>query len=254
MYAAALKSCLAADALGGMRSAPAAALLLRGLAGGPPAAAEGDAGAEQRHAERPAWLPAEQAAKALLAGNARGQLTTVSSAPSRAPEEPAVNSCIAQYLSPGGEAPVVLLSRRQHPQQLADLAANGQASLCVGATDPAGLAAALRAAGWLPQRLTVLGTLRALPAGDAAFHLRQAAAAWGPSTALGGALPSEAELLQEGGDLSAFQLVELSRAVLVDPSGRQLEVAPADLDGAILDPLGGWLHARPGGPGGLPRH
>lgn len=74
------------------------------------AAAEGaEPDARGGDEQRAASLPVEQAAKALLAGNARGQLTSVR-ADGAAAEESKVYSSVVGYVCPRGEAPVLLLS------------------------------------------------------------------------------------------------------------------------------------------------
>lgn len=57
--------------------------------------------------ERAASLPVEQLAKALLAGNARGQLTTIAAGDPGA-EESKVHSSVVSYLSPRGERATLL--------------------------------------------------------------------------------------------------------------------------------------------------
>lgn len=59
--------------------------------------------------ERAASLPVEQLAKALLAGNARGQLTTIAAGDLGA-EDSKVHSSVVSYLSPRGECPSAALS------------------------------------------------------------------------------------------------------------------------------------------------
>ena len=63
----------------------------------PPPAASGSS-----EEERAASLPVEQLAKALLAGNVRGQLTTVK-AGSPAHDQSKVSSSVVSYLCPRGE-------------------------------------------------------------------------------------------------------------------------------------------------------
>ena len=82
----------------GTPAAAAAAAEPPPAAGG--AAAPGSSGSNDD--ERAASLPVEQLAKALLAGNARGQLTTVK-AGSPAHDQSKVSSSVVPYLCPKGE-------------------------------------------------------------------------------------------------------------------------------------------------------
>jgi hypothetical protein len=76
----------------------------------PGAAQQNAAGRDGSAEERAASLPVEQAAKALLAGNVRGQLTTVRAGLAAADEERQVDSSVVGYVCSRGEAPVLLLS------------------------------------------------------------------------------------------------------------------------------------------------
>lgn len=109
----------------------------------------------------PEGLPLAQVAKACLAGNPRAQLTTVRGEALNAGTEPKVGSCLVHALAPRGLPPLVLLHPALHAEALRDLDLNptNPASLCYGATDPPGLLQHVRAAGWLPPRLVLLGGL-----------------------------------------------------------------------------------------------
>lgn len=114
-------------------------------------------------------LPALQQAKALLSGNARAQLTTVRAEAPAAGEEPKVTSCLVHAPAPRGLPPLLLLHPALHAQALHDIAAadaHTPASLCYGGTDPPALVQRLRAIGWQPPRLLLLGTLRPLPSSE----------------------------------------------------------------------------------------
>eukprot|EP00887_Chlorella_sp_A99_P002329 scaffold10.g2329.t1 len=112
-------------------------------------------------------LPPEQLAKALLMSNCRAQLMTVAAGATGA-EEPKVLSGIVQYLPGAGRGVdlVVLLSPLLHAGHVANLEANPTASLCTGHLNPPGIIQRIRAAGWLPTRITLLGKLAPLPSGE----------------------------------------------------------------------------------------
>ena len=114
----------------------------------------------------------------ILASNARGQLTTVVAGESAA-AEPKVASAVCQYLCPTGVDPLVLLHPQLHAAHIANLEANPQASLSTGHLNPPGTIQRIRAAGWLPPRITLLGKLQRLPRSEVC-----------PSSAAAAMLPS----------------------------------------------------------------
>lgn len=202
----------------------------------PPPAAGGAAASgssESREDERAATLPVEQLAKALLAGNARGQLTTVK-AGSPAHDQSKVSSSVVPYLCPKGEAPVVLLGE-QDAEHLENLGQDAKASLATGHISPPWFIQRLRGTGWLPRRVALLGLLEPLPDAEAQFALDQARKAYASAPALAALLPREERLSSAG--LKGFRLGSPSQCVYVDHAGRQHNVAPQDLDACYLDPL-----------------
>ena len=101
-------------------------------AGGAPPPPAGDAQRPSEEDEKAASLPVEQLAKALLAGNARGQLTTIKAGEPGA-EDSKVSSSVTPYVSLRGEAPVVLLgpADAEHLANLGESAKVGRAG-CSG--------------------------------------------------------------------------------------------------------------------------
>lgn len=97
-------------------------------AGGAPPPPAGDAQQPYEEDEKAASLPVEQLAKALLAGNARGQLTTIKAGEPGA-EDSKVSSSVTPYVSLRGEAPVVLLGPAdvEHLANLGESAKVGRA-------------------------------------------------------------------------------------------------------------------------------
>jgi len=65
-----------------------------------------------------------------------------------------------------GEAPVVLLSPGSDAQHLANLRESAKASLATGHISPPWFIQRLRATGWLPRRVALLGQLEPLPAAE----------------------------------------------------------------------------------------
>ena len=108
-----------------------------------------------------------------------------------------------------------------------------QASLATGHISPPWFVQRLRATGWLPRRVALLGSLQPLPAAEVRFACEQARKACRGAPALAALLPPEARLPE----LAGFRLSSISRCVYVDAAGRQHAVAPDDLDGALVDPL-----------------
>ncbi|KAL6778830.1 hypothetical protein ACKKBF_B04450 [Auxenochlorella protothecoides x Auxenochlorella symbiontica] len=182
----------------------------------------------------PEGLPLAQVAKACLAGNPRAQLTTVRGEALNAGTEPKVGSCLVHALAPRGLPPLVLLHPALHAEALRDLDLNptNPASLCYGATDPPGLLQHVRAAGWLPPRLVLLGGLAPVAPSEVAAQVSEARRAW-RGTSLLDLLPPESELEH----LRGFSLPEPSRCQLVDAAGKQHELAPEAVDAALLDPI-----------------
>ncbi|KAL4440393.1 hypothetical protein ABPG75_003394 [Micractinium tetrahymenae] len=202
----------------------------------PPAAGDVTAAAEQpgSEEERAASLPAEQLAKALLAGNARGQLTTIA-AGDPGTEESKVHSSVVSYLSPRGEAPVVLLGAGpQGVQHLANLGESAKASLATGHISPSWFIQRLRSTGWLPRRVALLGSLEPLPAGEVKFAVEQARKACSPAPGLASLLPGNDGTMS---GLVGYRLRGITQAVYVDMTGKQHSVAPEELDSCLLDPL-----------------
>lgn len=231
--------------------------------------------------ERAASLPTEQLAKALLAGNVRAQLTTARAGEQGGADESKVSSSVVPYLSPRGEAPIILLdpSEARQAQHLLDMGESAkvgagggweaghnalracppacllgcagrphmprplppsrpQASLATGHVGPAWFIQRLRATGWLPRRVALLGTLQPLPAADVRFAVDQARSALAAAPALAAQVPAAEQLP----GLAGFRLGDVSQAVYVDARGKQHPVAAADLDSAFLDPLAHSQH------------
>ena len=110
-----------------------------------------------------------------------------------------------------------------------------QASLATGHISPPWFIQRLRATGWLPRRVALLGQLEPLPAADVRWALEQArkACAVAGAPALAALLPPEEQL----GELLGFHMSGISQAVYVDAAGKQHPVAPEELDSSFLDPL-----------------
>lgn len=95
-----------AASLRGVTCAAGSRLFSSASGSAPPlAAAAAGAGGEASEDERAASLPVAQLAKALLAGNVRGQLTTIT-AGEPGQDESKVVSSVAAYLSPRGSPPL----------------------------------------------------------------------------------------------------------------------------------------------------
>ncbi|KAI3431443.1 hypothetical protein D9Q98_004495 [Chlorella vulgaris] len=182
-------------------------------------------------AERAATLPTEQLAKALLAGNARAQLTTVAAGVTAA-DDSKVSSSIVSYCSVRGEAPLVFLTK-QDGQHLANITESPKASLATGHVSPPWFVQQLRGTGWLPRRVALLGDLQPLPPAEVKFELDQARKACKLAPGLAALLPAE----EQRSELLAFRLTSIKQCVYVDATGWQHAVDSEDLHGSIVDPL-----------------
>lgn len=135
--------------------------------------------------------------------------------------------------APTGEAPVILLDPGRDASHLSNLQESAKASLATGHVSPPWFIQRLRATGWLPRRVALLGRLEPLPAAEVKFAVDQARKAFASAPSLAAQLP-EASALP---GLLGYRLQDISQAVYVDSAGKQQAVPAEELDSCFLDPL-----------------